>query len=90
MNACSADDWRERKIHEWLLLTLRLAITREPRDRLAVFAMADELDALGHYWRPTAPRFFARTASKVCDAILGVGDNANVVLRKHIARIGDP
>jgi hypothetical protein len=90
MNACSPDDWRERKIREWLLLMLRLAITRELRDRCAVFAMAGELDALGRYWRPTPPRFFARTAGEVYDAILGVGDNANVILREHIARISDP
>jgi hypothetical protein len=89
MNACPPDDWRERKIREWPLPMLRLAITREPRDRFAVFAMADELDALGHYWRPTASRFFARTAGEVCDAILGIGDDANVILQKHIARIGD-
>jgi hypothetical protein len=47
MNAAfSSDDWRERKIREWLLLMFRFAVTREPRDRSAVFAMADELHAI--------------------------------------------
>jgi hypothetical protein len=50
----------------------------------------DELDAVGLYWRPTAPRFFARTASEICDAILEVGDDDNVTLRTLIARTGDP
>jgi hypothetical protein len=27
------------------------------------------------YWRPTAPRFFARAARELSDAILDVGDN---------------
>jgi len=90
MNAFSSDDWRERKVREWLLLMLRFAVTREARDRLAVLAIADELDALGGYWRPMAPRFFVTTAGKVCDAILGVGGDADAILRTHIARISDP
>jgi hypothetical protein len=44
MSGCGPDDWRERRIRERLLLILRLAITREPRDRFAVYAMADGLD----------------------------------------------
>ena len=88
--AFTSDDWQERKIREWLLLILRFAITREPRDRLAASAMADELDAVGGYWRPMAPRFFVTTAAEVCDAILGLGEQANAVLRTHIARISDP
>jgi len=91
MNAAfGSNDWREQKIRDWLLLILRFAVTREPRDRSAVFAMADELDALGVRWRPAAPRFFVTTAGEVCDAILGVSENANMVLRTHIARIDDP
>ena len=69
---------------------LRFAITREPHDRSAVFAMADELDALGGRWRPTEPQFVVTTAGEVCDAILGVSENANAVIQTHIARIGDP
>ena len=88
--AFTSDDWQERKIREWLLLILRFAITREPRDRLAASAMADELDAVGGCWRPMAPRFFVTTTAEVCDAILGLGEQANVVLRTHIARISDP
>jgi hypothetical protein len=91
MNAAfSSNDWREQKIRDWLLLMLRFAVIRDPSDQSAVFAMADELDALGVRWRPPAPRFFVTTAGEVCDAILGVGENANAVLRTHIARIDDP
>jgi len=66
MNAAfGSNDWREQKIRDWLLPILRFAVTREPRDRSAVFAMADELDALGVRWRPAAPRFFVTTAGEV-------------------------
>lgn len=87
-----ADDWRERRIREWLLLLLRFAITRQPSDRTAALAMADELDSLGGNWRPRAPRFFFKTTSEVCNAIIESGDgtNTNAVLRTHASRIIDP
>jgi hypothetical protein len=88
-----ADDWRERRIREWLLLLLRFAVTRESSDRTAALAMADELDSLGGDWRPQAPRFFFKTTSAVCRAIVEVGDgpnNTNAVLRNHASRIEDP
>jgi len=42
-----SDDWRHRKVQNWLLLLLRFAVTREPSDQSAALAMADELDSLG-------------------------------------------
>jgi hypothetical protein len=84
-------DWLGRKLQEWLLLLLRYAVTREPSDRSAALAMADELDSLGVRWRPAAPRFFLRTSDEVCAAIVSFGDeHSNAVLRSHIARIQDP
>jgi hypothetical protein len=84
-------DWRGRKLREWLLLLLRFAVTREPSDRSAVLAMADELDSLGTRWRPVAPTFFLRTSFAICEAILGFNDaRALAVLRQHLARIDDP
>jgi hypothetical protein len=35
------------EVASWLLLLLRYAVTREPSDRSAALAMADELDSLG-------------------------------------------
>jgi hypothetical protein len=84
-------DWRGRKLQEWLLLLLRYAVTREPSDRSAALAMADELDSLGGQWRPAAPRFFLETSEEVCSAIPTVNDwNNHRVLLKHLARIDDP
>ena len=86
-----APDWRDRKIREWLLLLLRFAVTRERADRSAVLALADELDAIGSWWRPAAPSFFRRTSREVCAAIDTAGSAPSaVVLHRHHARIDDP
>jgi hypothetical protein len=84
--------WRERKLRDWLLLLLRFAITRDPLDRSAVMALADELDSLGELgWRPTAPSFFRRTSAQVIEAILaGGGKGKRATLETHISRIEDP
>lgn len=84
-------DWRDRKIREWLLLLLRYAVTREAADRFAVLALADELDSVGVWWRPSAPSFFRRTSREVCAAIETAGSAPSApVLHRHIARIDDP
>jgi hypothetical protein len=84
-------DRRARKLQEWLLLLLRFAITHELSDQCMAYALADELDSLGHRWRPAAPSFFRRTSSEICEAILAVsgGRNNNPVLRTHVQRIDD-
>jgi hypothetical protein len=81
------DEGRRRRLHEWLFLLLRFAVTRDPTDRAAALAMADELDSLGMRWRPAAPRFFLTASQEVCDAILASGDWRTAALRKHAARI---
>jgi hypothetical protein len=84
------DDWHQRKIREWLLLLLRFVITRDPRDEAAVFAMADEIDAIGLHWRPTAPGFFLRTSTELCTVIADPQSPRRTwVLRKHARRIDD-
>jgi len=84
-------DWRDRKVREWLLLLLRLAVTREATDQVTALAMADQLDSLGIGWKRAKPSFFVKTSIEVSSAILAVrdGDN-NTVLRRHLARIDDP
>lgn len=81
------DDVCRRRLHEWLFLLLRFAISRDPSDRSKALAMADELDSLGMRWRPAAPRFFLTTSKEVCDAIVTSGDWRRAALRKHAARI---
>jgi hypothetical protein len=85
-----SQDWRADRIREWLLLLLRFAITRDPRDESAAFAAADEIDALGLRWRPSAPSFFRRTSAELCKAIIARDDPRRAaILKSHIARIDD-
>ena len=86
-----SQDWRDRKVREWLLVLLRFAVTREPADQSAALAVADELDSLGVRGKRMAPSFFLRTSKEVCEAIRAAGDGRdNAVLRRHVARIDDP
>jgi hypothetical protein len=82
-------DSTELLVREWLLLLLRFAITRQPSDRSAVCAMAEQLDSPGQQVRPSAFRFFRRTSEEVCRAIVaGDGENESII-RRYIARIDD-
>src|SRR5262245_23313469 len=91
MRQFGSQDWRAGRIREWLLLLLRFAITCDAKDQAAVFAMADEIDALGQQWRPSGPSFFHRTSGEVCNAIIAHDDPTRAtILKKHIARIDDP
>jgi hypothetical protein len=84
-------DWQVGRIREWLLLLLRFAITRDPKDEAAASALADEIDALGLRWRPLAPSFFRRTSAEVCKAITAPDDPRRaMILTRHIGRIDDP
>ena len=40
MQQFGSQDWRAGRIREWLLLVLRFAITCDPKDQGAAFAMA--------------------------------------------------
>jgi hypothetical protein len=91
MQQFGSQDWRASRVREWLLLLLRFAITCDPKDQAAVFAMADEIDALGQQWRPSAPSFFRRTSGEVCKAITARDDPKRAaILKSHIALMDDP
>jgi hypothetical protein len=89
--ANSSQERRAGRIREWLLLLLRFAITRDAKDEAAALAVADEIDALGLRWRPSAPSFFRRTCREVCKAIAAPDDSKRAaILKQHLARIDDP
>jgi hypothetical protein len=84
-------DWAAKQVREWLLLLLRFAITSDPKDRSATLALADEIDARGLGWRPSAPSFFRRTSNDVCKAITALDDpKRTAILKRHLARIDNP
>lgn len=88
--AIASQDWRAGRIREWLLLLLRFAITWDPKDEAAAFAMADEIDGLGLQWRPSVPSFFRRTSREVCEAITALDNSKRAaILKAHLARIDD-
>jgi hypothetical protein len=90
MQQFGSQDWRASRIREWLLLLLRFASPAIRWIKRLQFAMADEIDALGHQWRPSAPSFFRRTSDEVCKMVIALDDPRRAtVLKKHIARIDD-
>jgi len=89
--ASDLQDWGARQVREWLLLLLRFAVTSDARDQSAALALADEIDARGLQWRPSAPTFFRRTTKEVCQAITTLDDPKRAaILKRHLARIDDP
>lgn len=64
-------EWHAKTLRAWQLTILRFAVTLDNADRLAVLAIASEIDRLGpqHDSRP-AFGFFRRTSAELCAAIL--------------------
>jgi hypothetical protein len=78
------------KARDWLLAILRFAVTLERNDRVAVLAMARELDRPGMGEAATTFAFFTRTSLEFCNAIADKNDpNRTAILLRHIARIED-
>lgn len=46
-DAAGPQDWSAIQVQEWLLLLLRFAITRDPKDEAAALSVANDLDSLG-------------------------------------------
>ena len=77
-------------LRAWQLALLRFAVTLDNADRLAVIAVANEIDRLGlqHAGKPDFS-FFRRTSAELCTAILGPHEPASTVLRQYLACIED-
>src|SRR5260370_12751401 len=83
-------EWSARTLRAWQLAILRFAVTLDNADRLAVMAIANEIDRLGsrHDGKPDFS-FFRRTSSELCAAILPPHDLSSTLLRQYFARLGD-
>jgi hypothetical protein len=66
------------------------SLTLDNADRLAVLAIAREIDRLGprHDGKPDFS-FFRRTSAELCAAILRPNDLTPTLLRQYLARIDD-
>src|SRR6266436_7335690 len=83
-------EWNARTLRAWQLAILRFAVTLDNADRLAVMAIANEIDRLGsqHDCKP-AFNFFRRTSAELCAAILRPNELTSTLLRQCLARIDD-
>lgn len=84
----SGAEWRAKTLRAWQLAILRFAVTLDNADRLAVMAIAGEIDRLGHDSKPDFS-FFRRTSAELCAAILTPTELTLTVLRHYLARIDD-
>jgi hypothetical protein len=84
------NEWRARTLRAWQLAMLRFAVTLDNPDRLAVMAIASEIDRLGpqHDGKPDFG-FFRRTSAELCAAILQPNELTPTVLQQYLARIDD-
>jgi hypothetical protein len=86
----SGSDWHTRTLRAWQLAVLRFAVTLDNADRLAVFAIASEIDRLDRrHGVPRDFRFFRRTSVELCAAILQPNELTSTLLHQYLARIGD-
>src|SRR3977135_4173804 len=86
----SGVEWNAKTLRAWQLAILRFAVTLDNADRLAVLAIASEIDRLGpqHASRPRFG-FFPRPRAALCAAVLRPNELSSTVLRQHVARIDD-
>ena len=84
------NEWYAKTLRAWQLAILRFAVTLDNADRLAVLAIASEIDRLGprHDGKPDFS-FFRRTSAELCAAILRPNDLTPTLLRQYLARIDD-
>jgi hypothetical protein len=81
-------EWNARTVRAWQLAILRFAVTLDNDDKLAVMAIANEIDRLGpkQDGQPDFS-FFRRTSTALCAAILQRDELSMAILRQYLARI---
>jgi hypothetical protein len=89
MDGRGPNEWGAGLLRSWHLAVLRFAVTRDNADRLALFAVANEIDRLGESREHNMNfYFFRRTSAELCDAILRPNvPGAETLLRQYLARI---
>jgi len=86
----SGGEWHAKTLRAWQLALLRLAVTLDNADRLAVLAIAAEMDRLDPVQDGERTfGFFRRTSAELCAAILQPNEHSSTLLRQYLARIDD-
>ena len=85
------NEWRTKKVRDWLLAILRFAVTLRDEDRSAVLVAGEEIDRLGKSSEDKSKfNFFRNTSIEICSAILEKQNlRGSAVLRLHLNRIED-
>jgi len=90
MDQSASLDWNARTLLAWHLAILRFALTLENADRLNVLSVAAQIDRLDRQSGNGSDfRFFRRTSSELCAAILEPNDAPRTILRQYLAQIDD-
>jgi len=86
----SGNECHARAVRDWQLAMLRFALTLDDADRLAVLAIAREIDDLAppHAGKPDFG-FFRRTSATLCATLVQPDEPGCAVLRQFLARIDD-
>jgi hypothetical protein len=86
----SSGEWHAKTLRAWQLAILRFAVTLDHADRLAVLAIAAEMDGLDPLQdgKP-AFGFFRKTSAELCAAILQTDERSSTLLRQYLARVDD-
>ncbi len=83
-------EWHAKILRAWQLEILRFALTLDNADRLAVMAIASEIDRLGPQDETKLDfDFFRRTSAGLCAAILQPNELNTATLRQYLAWIDD-
>jgi hypothetical protein len=91
MSSCvPGNEWHARTLRAWQLAILRFAVTLDDADRLAILAIAHQIDGLAPK-RDGQPdfNFFRRTSAELCASILRPGALTAALLRQYLVRIDD-
>lgn len=83
-------EWHAKTLRAWQFAILRFALTLDNADRLAVMAIASEIDRLGPQDEAKLDfDFFQRTSAGLCAAILQPNELNAAILRQYLAWIDD-
>ncbi|THD71460.1 MAG: hypothetical protein E7813_05460 [Bradyrhizobium sp.] len=90
ISSVAGKEWHAKTLRAWQLAILRFALTLDNADRLAVMAIASEIDRLGPQNEAKLDfDFFQRTSAGLCAAILQPDELNAAILRQYLARIDD-
>ena len=85
----SGTERHSRTLRAWQLALLRFAVTLDNADRLAVLAIAGEIDKLNPDGSEKSGfTFFRKTSAELCASISDPNEAGSLCLRQYLAKNG--